>query len=183
MDSIEQSVEQLAKAIKSPQMKLSNDSLKSVPQTIESIIESSQRPVYHLKTAASLLTPSLIEKLGDTRDSSRELALEALKEMYCTIHQQHALHSMKERVSKDGSHHANPYEGMVTMLTEEIKMFAFGSKVPRVREQIVLWLVSVALILHNFALKPYVPLLVKLLEDPNEAVRAVSKDAIIQLYK
>ncbi|CAG8708100.1 13066_t:CDS:2, partial [Acaulospora morrowiae] len=71
---------------------------------------------------------------------------------------------------------------IITALGTIIKDSAFGHKQWRVREQILQWVVTCTKKITDFSLRPWVPYMVKLLEDPHEHVRETAKDTIISLF-
>ncbi|KAI8927115.1 clasp N terminal-domain-containing protein [Entophlyctis helioformis] len=194
----DQVVDSVTKAVRSPQAKMAIAGLQLVCPLVGAVVDTSRTVVYHLKVLLPLLVPLLVEKLGDARDRCRELALEGLVELYIAVHRQYALHDMTDRVSagrhgqsqghahdvgvEGGYSSSNPFASMLVYLDKEIRANAFSSKIPRTREQSLMWLMTVAQSLHEFSLKPWMPFLLRLLEDPNEAVRAVSRDGLIRLY-
>ncbi|KAG5439973.1 hypothetical protein PCK2_000665 [Pneumocystis canis] len=109
-----------------------------------------------LRASAGFLLPLLIDKLGDMRDKAREVALNALIELWKVI----------------------PVD-----VEKGIKEFGFMSKIWRTREHSLYWLLKMHQMQIGFSFRSLMPSIIKMLEDANDSVRDAAKDVIIELFK
>jgi hypothetical protein len=116
----------------------------------------------------NVLAQQFIEKLGDSKDRVRESALTALVELFITV----SMHESQTQTLSPSR--------FTTKLENMIITRAFGSKVPKAREGGVQFVLRVSKT-YTIPLKPFVPSLIKLLEDSNELVRQVAKQSIMEL--
>jgi hypothetical protein len=118
----------------------------------------------------NVLAQQFIEKLGDSKDRVREAALAGLVELFITVS------------THEGQVEASPSGSFTTKLENMVISRTLCSKVPKAKEGGVLFVLRVAKI-YPIPLKPFVPSLVKLLEDSNESVRQVAKQSIMELQQ
>ncbi|KAJ3177287.1 suppressor of tub2 mutation [Geranomyces variabilis] len=163
----------LVKCIKSPQFKLTQSALTFIPTVVASIAPNhNSAPLpQSLKIFTHILTPCLIERFADSKERTRELAQAAVVDLYRVI--------CASQGARDG---AAPYTQLLAFLDKQVQTNAFASKVARSREQAVSWLVACAQAVPDFAMRQYVPILMKMLEDTNEGIRTVSREAVVVLY-
>jgi len=165
-------VDSLHRFLKSPQYRLHLAALISIPYLIEYIQRpeiydvSSPSPIFYLKSLASPIFNIHEERLSDSKEKVREAARRAFTALYGAAH--------AHRLQDAGAH-------LFEKIEKEAKS-CFSSKLWRAREQMPLWLVDVANSVPSMLLKPYIPLLIQLLKDANEAVRDTTKVAIVNLY-
>ncbi|KAF8453964.1 clasp N terminal-domain-containing protein [Terfezia claveryi] len=114
-----------------------------------------QDPKYVRAQFASLL-PVFVDKLGDSKVRINAQALSCVLDMYKHL----------------------PAE------TEKaVKEHGMQSKSPRTREHSVNWLMRVYSQVPGFSFRSYTPLLMKMLEDADAAVRDNAKEAVVELFK
>ncbi|EGO01747.1 hypothetical protein SERLA73DRAFT_166267 [Serpula lacrymans var. lacrymans S7.3] len=141
-----------------------------------SSVHSASVDIYTLRQAlvAFLPTGGVLERLGDNREKSREKARETLA----------VLGGLAFRCApstskiKDGKGPETPLMIFERFLREG----GLGSKIWRVREQAILTLVQIRRAHHLFPIRPYLPLLVDALEDPDGNVRECSRQSVIELF-
>eukprot|EP00842_Homolaphlyctis_polyrhiza_P002050 jgi/Hompol1/2846/HPOL_003037-RA len=154
----------LIKAVKSPQFKVSHGAMALAAPVVDCIVESSQMPLFHLKTIIPPLLSLLIEKIADTRDKCREAALQAITDCYQSIYRRATLLNMQSHSDSQSSSASSPFATMIAFMDREIRAHCFNSSIARTREQ------------------PWVPLLIGLLQDKHEPVRIISRDAVVRIY-
>ncbi|RIB13548.1 clasp N terminal-domain-containing protein [Gigaspora rosea] len=158
---ITQLVPTLRDALKGSQIALSYASLTCLNPFVSLIAETHPS---QLKNVIVAFAPSVIDKLGDTKDKTRDHALQVLLTMY------------------ESATNMNGGTNIVTVLSTIIKDTAFGHKHWRVREQILQWVAVCSKKISDFPIRQWVPYMVKLLEDPHEQVREAAKDTIVLLF-
>ncbi|CAG8662739.1 2425_t:CDS:10 [Gigaspora margarita] len=158
---ITQLVPTLRDALKGSQIALSYASLTCLNPFVSLIAETHPS---QLKNVIVAFAPSVIDKLGDTKDKTREHALQVLLTMY------------------ESATNMNGGTNIVTVLSTIIKDTAFGHKHWRVRDQILQWVAVCSKKISDFPIRQWVPYMVKLLEDPHEQVRETAKDTIVLLF-
>ncbi|CAG8620036.1 13272_t:CDS:2, partial [Ambispora leptoticha] len=144
----------LREALKASQQALSYRALTCLGPLTINVAETNQT---YLNKITSQLTPIVIDKLGDNKDKTREVALKVLIDMWSS-----------------GNN--------LTTLTKMIRESAFGHKSWRVREQILQWIVACTKMMPDFSLRVWLQSIIKLLEDSNEQVREASKETIVSLF-
>ncbi|KAK7927255.1 clasp N terminal-domain-containing protein [Apiospora marii] len=115
---------------------------------------SRQEPKYILREAKYTM-PLIVEKLGDTKDKFRTLAIQAMTTMYG----------------------AAPVEA-----ERFVRNVAMAGKNPRAKESSMQWLVQMHKE-HGLQFRVYVPTLMELLEDADGMVRDVAKATVIELFR
>ncbi|KAJ3153028.1 suppressor of tub2 mutation [Geranomyces michiganensis] len=163
----------LVKCIKSPQFKLTQSALSFIPTVVASVAphHNSAPLPQSLKILTHIVTPSLIERFADSKERTRELAQAAVVDLYRVI------------CASQGAREGAPaYVQLLAFLDKQVQTNAFASKVARSREQAVSWLVACAQAVPEFAMRQYVPILMKMLEDTNEGIRTASREAVVALY-
>ncbi|KAL7915928.1 clasp N terminal domain-containing protein [Trichoderma velutinum] len=115
---------------------------------------SRQEPKYLAKESARTL-PLVIEKLGDSKDKPRALAMQSLNTLYAVA----------------------PAD-----VERSIRNIAMGSKNPRAKEASMQWLLETHQ-QHGLPFRGYVPNLMELLEDADGMVRDMAKNTVIELFK
>ncbi|KAL2918880.1 suppressor of tub2 mutation [Polyrhizophydium stewartii] len=185
----ELAVDALARAAKAPQPKHAQTALECIALLAACIADTSPTAIFHLRVAAAALAPAAVERMADSRDATRDRATAAAVELARAAHSLAAAHDLAERSSAASGGDAaaaaaaaNPFAAAAALVDKEIRTNAFGSKAARAREHGVMWLLQCAQSLRDFGLKQWVPALVRLLEDTNEGVRAVSRDAVVRLF-
>ncbi|KAI8587386.1 clasp N terminal-domain-containing protein [Geranomyces variabilis] len=163
----------LVKCIKSPQFKLTQSALAFIPTVVASIAPNhNSAPLpQSLKILTHIITPSLIERFADSKERTRELAQAAVVDLYRVI--------CASPGARDGSPACTQ---LLAFLDKLVQTNAFANKVARSREQAVSWLVACAQAVPEFAMRQYVPILMKMLEDTNEGIRTASREAVVVLY-
>ncbi|KAH6607623.1 heat repeat containing, partial [Trichoderma cornu-damae] len=115
---------------------------------------SRQEPKHLIKEAARTL-PLVVEKLGDSKDKPRALAMQSLNTLY----------------------------GVAPADVERsIRNTAMVGKNPRAKEASMQWLLETHQ-QHGLPFRGYVPLLMDLLEDADGMVRDTAKSTVIELFK
>ncbi|KAG9294555.1 hypothetical protein G9A89_008666 [Geosiphon pyriformis] len=161
---INQLIPALKEALKASQQALSYKALITISPLTLNVADNN--PTY-LKNVISQFTMIVIDKLGDNKDKTREAALKVLLDMWTAA----------------GTVQANlGNANIVTALATNIKEMAFGHKSWRVREQILQWVVASTKRIMDFSLRPWLPYMVKFLEDPNEQVREDTKETLVSLF-
>ncbi|KAL1915537.1 uncharacterized protein VTP21DRAFT_6661 [Calcarisporiella thermophila] len=150
-------IAELEKYLKSSQMAIYTASLSLIVHLIS--VQSEYFPS-KLDQTLSHCVPILIDRLGDSKSRARVLASQALQDVW-------------HKVAKSRS---------TSIIDKNIREHGFGHKTSKVREQICLLLVGLFRDYAEFPLRPWMPHLVDLLEDPDGAVREVSKDAILSMF-
>ncbi|KAK9761267.1 suppressor of tub2 mutation [Basidiobolus ranarum] len=165
-------------AAKSPQVNLSVAAVAVIGSLLY------QLGTYHpqlLKAYSSVLFPALLDRLGDIKEKVRHEALRCLVELWQTIvasvDTSHGINT-----PKPNSKSLNASQVAITYFEKDIKSHGFNHKTWRVREQLVAWILLCVKSIPDFSLKPYVPYLVKLLEDSQDPVRECSKEALVLLF-
>ncbi|OTA05047.1 hypothetical protein A9Z42_0056680 [Trichoderma parareesei] len=115
---------------------------------------SRQEPKYLAKEAARTL-PLVIEKLGDSKDKPRALALQSLNTLYAVA----------------------PAD-----VERSIRNTAMVGKNPRAKEASMQWLLETHQ-QHGLPFRSFVPMLMELLEDADGMVRDTAKSTVIELFK
>ncbi|EHK22181.1 uncharacterized protein TRIVIDRAFT_191028 [Trichoderma virens Gv29-8] len=115
---------------------------------------SRQEPKYLAKEAARML-PLVVEKLGDTKDKPRALAMQSLNTLYTVA----------------------PAD-----VERSIRNTAMVGKNPRAKEASMQWLLETHQ-QHGLPFRGYVPILMDLLEDADGMVRDTAKSTVIELFK
>ncbi|KAG9317226.1 clasp N terminal-domain-containing protein [Chiua virens] len=121
-----------------------------------------------------LPAPGVFERLGDARDRARDKARETL-----VIIGGFAFRS-SQPTSKSG--HGKGPEPPIAIFERFLKDHGLSNKVWRVREQSILVLVNIRRAHHTFPIRPYLSLLVGMLEDTDGNVRACATPSIIELF-
>ncbi|CAG8527742.1 4324_t:CDS:10 [Cetraspora pellucida] len=158
---ITQLVPSLRDALKGSQTAVSYASLTCLNPFVSLIAETHPS---QLRNVVVAFAPSVIDKLGDTKDKTREHALQVLLTMY------------------ESATNLNGGTNIITALSTIIKDTAFGHKQWRVREQILQWIAACSKKISDFPIRQWVPYMVKLLEDPHEQVRETAKETVILLF-
>lgn len=109
-----------------------------------------------LKAPSGSLLPMLVERLGDIREKVKDVALNALIELWKAV----------------------PVD-----VERSMKDIGLVSKNWRVREQSLYWLVSTHQSQPTFCFRSFTPFMIKMLEDANENVRDAAKDVIVELFR
>ncbi|KAK9720192.1 suppressor of tub2 mutation [Basidiobolus ranarum] len=167
---LDETVDALIHTVKSPQMNLCLAGLSATGALLY------QFEVYYpayLKPYAPLLFPHLLDRLGDSKEKVREGALNELVELWKTAS---SLPDSQNNSQKNYGKAAALY------FEKEMKTHGFSHKTWRVREQVLSWVAQCVNSIPDFSLKPYVPFMVKLLEDPHDSVREASKEALVVLF-
>ncbi|ORY04895.1 ARM repeat-containing protein [Basidiobolus meristosporus CBS 931.73] len=165
-------------AAKSPQVNLSVAAVAVIGSLLH------QLGTYHpqlLKAYSSVLFPALLDRLGDNKEKVRQEALRCLVELWQTIVVTADSGSITN-TPKPNSKSLNAAQVAITYFEKEIKSHGFNHKTWRVREQLVSWILLCVKSIPDFSLKPYVPYMVKLLEDSQDPVRECSKEALVLLF-
>ncbi|UKZ73785.1 hypothetical protein TrVFT333_001437 [Trichoderma virens FT-333] len=115
---------------------------------------SRQEPKYLAKEAARTL-PLVVEKLGDSKDKPRALAMQSLNTLYTVA----------------------PAD-----VERSIRNTAMVGKNPRAKEASMQWLLETHQ-QHGLPFRGYVPILMDLLEDADGMVRDTAKSTVIELFK
>ncbi|KAL5086092.1 hypothetical protein Trisim1_009719 [Trichoderma cf. simile WF8] len=115
---------------------------------------SRQEPKYLAKEATRTL-PLVVEKLGDSKDKPRALAMQSLNTLYAVA----------------------PAD-----VERSIRNIAMASKNPRAKEASMQWLLETHQ-QHGLPFRGYVPNLMELLEDADGMVRDMAKNTVIELFK
>ncbi|KAL7937921.1 clasp N terminal domain-containing protein [Trichoderma chlorosporum] len=115
---------------------------------------SRQEPKYLAKEATRTL-PLVIEKLGDSKDKPRALAMQSLNTLYA----------------------AAPAD-----VERSIRNTAMASKNPRAKEASMQWILETHQ-QQGMPFRAYVPNLIDLLEDADGMVRDTAKTTVIELFK
>ncbi|RFU79842.1 heat repeat containing [Trichoderma arundinaceum] len=115
---------------------------------------SRQEPKHLVKEAARTL-PLVVEKLGDSKDKPRALALQSLNTLYSVA----------------------PAD-----VERAIRITAMGGKNSRAKEASMQWLLETHQ-QHGLPFRGYVPSLMELLEDADGMVRDTAKSTVIELFK
>ncbi|CAG8462586.1 3947_t:CDS:10 [Diversispora eburnea] len=116
------------------------------------------------KNVVTTFASVVIDKFGDSKEKSKEIALQVLFTMY------------------NSATSINGGANTITALGQTIKEYAFGHKQWKVREQILHWVLYSTKNIKDFSLRQWVPYMVKLLEDTHESVRETAKDIIVLLF-
>lgn len=99
------------------------------------------------------LAPHLVEKLGESREKTRELALECLVLMY-----------------------------LQSLFNEELIISAMQSKNYKQREMAILF-VSQSFKRSKISLKQFIPSIISNLEHSNESIRLTAKETLVDLLQ
>lgn len=108
-----------------------------------------------LRAHAPSTLPLLIDKLGDVKERNKTVALAAIIDTY--------KHCPQE-------------------VEKAMKELGFPSKNARVRLESIRWLAQTNALNQAFSFKSYTPLLIGMLEDPNEPVREAAKNIVVELF-
>lgn len=117
-----------------------------------------------------------MDRLGDSRERSREKAREAFVLMGGFAFRTGGSSALGR--SGGGKNAESPLQIFERFLRES----GLSSKNPRVREQCVVALVEIRRAHHLFPLRPYLPLLVGTLEDGDAIVRETARNAVVELF-
>ncbi|KAI8913568.1 clasp N terminal-domain-containing protein, partial [Gorgonomyces haynaldii] len=161
----DQFVECFVKTVKAPQFKIASLGLSCLPRIIRSIKQTSPNVSQTLKPWIVYLGSFLVEKLGDAKEKIRETSLECLCLMMDT------LLDTKDQLSTN----------MIQHLERLVISGSLSVKTPKSKESGLEFVLKCHRI-SGFSLKPYIPQIVKNLEDSNEHIRTRTKETIIQLY-
>jgi CLIP-associating protein 1/2 len=97
-----------------------------------------------------------VEKLGDTKDRNKTIAVGAIIDIY-----KHAPQEVEKAIKDTG----------------------LISKNPRIRQESIRWLAQTHATYPNFGFKSYTPHLIGMLEDPSEPVRETAKNVVVELFR
>ncbi|OLL21669.1 Protein stu-1 [Neolecta irregularis DAH-3] len=109
-----------------------------------------------LPAATKMLLPTIIEKLGEVKDRTREGTISSMVSLW-------------RRTGPE--------------VEKVIKELGFGSKNWRVREQCLIWVRKVHSEVPEFAFRSFTPYLITALEDSQESVRDTAKVVVVDLFK
>ncbi|KAI0269241.1 clasp N terminal-domain-containing protein [Gloeopeniophorella convolvens] len=139
---------------------------------------SSSIDSYALRQALMAFLPAggIIDRLGDSRERSREKARESL--VILGGHAFRAGGGSTLTASKSGKTQDTPLQ----IFERSLKEGGLTSKVWRVREQSVLTLVDIRRAHHLFPIRPYLTILVGALEDSDSTVRETTKNSVVTLF-
>ncbi|KAI8868351.1 hypothetical protein GQ42DRAFT_42436 [Ramicandelaber brevisporus] len=168
------------KCISSSHTALSSTALDTLPSLFE--VLSSKQPSMYRNVMVQLLPP-IIDRLGDLKPLVRQKAIDTLillwKEAY------NASSPSSSSMSSNQSM-LSPAASVVQMFEREIRLKAFQHRSPRVREGSIEWLYMCSVgdkRLTGFLLRPYIPVLVRCLDDSAEAARAAARNTLINIVK
>ncbi|ORX95061.1 ARM repeat-containing protein [Basidiobolus meristosporus CBS 931.73] len=170
---LDEAVQVLIHTVKSPQMNLCLAGLAAAGALLY------QFEVYHptlLKPYAPLLFPHLLDRLGDSKEKVREGALTELVNLWRLTGASPDIQSTPQKAQSKATTAVGVY------FEKEMKAHGFNHKTWRVREQVLSWVVQCVKTVPDFSLKPYVPFIVKLLEDSHDLVREASKETLVTLF-
>ncbi|KAI9204197.1 clasp N terminal-domain-containing protein [Polychytrium aggregatum] len=160
----------VAKASRSLQPRLSGSALACISPLLRCLSRASPSLGAHLRLFSGALLQVLIKKLTDAKQQMRDVLIQSLVDYYGAL--------LSLSAVEGGS-----VPGITLAFEREIKTNGLGSDIPRVRESSALWLAQSFETLPEFPLKQYLPILIKLLEDSSETVRAVSKETVLKIYR
>lgn len=109
-----------------------------------------------LRRQAGDILPILVDKMGDSKEKIRDLALNPLVDMWS----------------------ACPNE-----VERTVREYGLASRNPRLKETSLEWLSRVHRQYPDLSIKPYTSILVGLLEDANDGVREKAKNVVVELFK
>ncbi|EIW82237.1 hypothetical protein CONPUDRAFT_143692 [Coniophora puteana RWD-64-598 SS2] len=127
-----------------------------------------------LAMSAFLPAPGIIERLGDNREKARDRAREALVLI--------GGFAFRSGTPSSKLNQSRGQEPPLAVFERYMRESGLGSKVWRVREQSLLTLVHIRRSHHLFPLKPYMTMLVEMLEDTDGNVRAIASPSVIELF-
>ncbi|KTW30610.1 hypothetical protein T552_00326 [Pneumocystis carinii B80] len=130
--------------------------MNSLTCTNHLIKRVSLQEITRLKGPGVMVLPLLIERLGDNKEKVKDVAQNALIELW---------------------------RGIPIEVERSIKDLGFSSKNWRTREQSLYWLEKIYESQTSFSFRSFTPFMIKMLEDANDSVRDAAKIVIIKLFK
>ncbi|KAH9938409.1 clasp N terminal-domain-containing protein [Fomitopsis serialis] len=157
----------------------STSNVPNSPTTSTSSTSPSAVDAHSLRQVLSAFLPSggIIERLGDSREKSREKAREALVLLGGFAFRSGGTSAMMNR-SREGKGPETPMQ----IFEKYFRELGLASKVWRVREQAVLTLVHLRRAHHLFPIRAYLPALVEALEDTDGNVRECARQSVVELF-
>ncbi|KAI9106045.1 clasp N terminal-domain-containing protein [Phlyctochytrium arcticum] len=167
-------LEATVKGIRTPQLKLCQQTLSFISILLAKVASSpAKSAIPLLKTLTVFTVSAIIDKFADGKEKVREQAQFVILDLYRTIHRGVTTSSAKE---------TNAFQQMLNFMDREIKNNGLGHKTTRGREQSMLCIAHCVMEIPAYAVRQFIPTIIKLLEDSNEGVRNGSKDALIKIH-
>ncbi|KZT72610.1 hypothetical protein DAEQUDRAFT_722772 [Daedalea quercina L-15889] len=151
-----------------------NSPAASTSSTSPSLLDA--HSLRHVLTAF-LPSGGVIDRLGDSREKTREKAREALVVLGGFAFRCGGTSTLMRR-SREGKGPETPLQ----LFEKHLRELGLASKVWRVREQAILTLVHLRRAHHLFPIRPYLPALVEALEDTDGTVRECARQSVVELF-
>jgi hypothetical protein len=161
-------VEGYSRLLKANQFKVSQSALMILPQLLQILESNRDLTALYVKTIIPSFGSLLFEKLADGKDRVRDLALASLATLIKMAY---------------AAELTNPNIASVISSLEKSIVSIVNSKTPRAKESGLILIQTCSALVSQLHVKPFIPYMVKLLEDPNESVRNSSKEVLIELHR
>ncbi|KXS10314.1 hypothetical protein M427DRAFT_182257 [Gonapodya prolifera JEL478] len=165
-----------------PAPKLHLPSLHLLSRLSRLLSRTPRLPHSTLRTLLNDSLPLCLERLSDPRDKVREAAVDAAVELFGVVA---GVAKEAERSAAVGGVGHQRAQEILGWVEKTVKADGLGSKSWRVREQTLLLLHHSLRMLPTFptfGMRPYIPAVVRLLEDQQDPVRARAREVLVEAY-